>query len=103
MNEGNAIDTRVLDVMLRAGSSWVLYLLLALSLAAVAVMLERVWFYVQERRPSAALAEALETLHSKGAADALAKLTGLRSMEVAVARACLSHAADGPAAVEERK
>ena len=103
MTNVGTIDSRVLDILLRAGSSWVLYLLLALSFAAVAVMLERAWFYVQERRPSAALAEALETLHRKGAADALAKLTGLRSMEVAVARACLGHAADGPAAVEERK
>jgi len=35
MNNGNAIDSQVLDLMLRAGSAWVLYLLLALSVAAV--------------------------------------------------------------------
>ncbi len=103
MTNVGTIDSRVLDILLRAGSSWVLYLLLGLSFAAVAVMLERLWFFVQERRPGEALDDALAALRSKGAAEALAKLKGLRSMEAAVARACLAHAADGPAAVEERK
>jgi biopolymer transport protein ExbB len=103
MNSGNAIDTRVLDLMLRAGSSWVLYLLLGLSLAAVAVMLERLWFYLQERPPRAALRDALVALRRAGAGAALAGLAGTRSMEAAVVRDCLAHAADGPAAVEERK
>jgi biopolymer transport protein ExbB len=103
MNNGNAIDTQVLDLMLRAGSSWVLYLLLGLSLAAVAVMLDRAWFYFQERPPAKMLEAALAALRSSGAAAALARLAGARSMEAAVARACLAHAADGPAAVEERK
>jgi biopolymer transport protein ExbB len=103
MNNGNAIDTRVLDLMLRAGSSWILYLLLGLSLVAVAVMLERLWFFVQERPPGATLAEALAELRRNGAERALARLAGTRSMQAAVARACLAHAADGPAAVEERK
>ena len=103
MTNVDTIDSRVLDIFLRAGSSWVLYLLLALSFAAVAVMLERLWFYVQERRPRAALDEALGALRRTGPAEALTKLSGVRSMEAAVARACLSHAADGAAAVEERK
>jgi biopolymer transport protein ExbB len=103
MNTGSAIDTRVLDIMLRAGSSWVLYLLLGLSLAAVAVMLERLWFYLQERPPRAALRDTLAALRRTGAGAALARLGGARSMEAAVVRACLAHAGDGPAAVEERK
>ena len=103
MNTGSAIDTRVLDIMLRAGSSWVLYLLLGLSLAAVAVMLERLWFYLQERPPRAALRDTLSALRRIGAGAALARLGGARSMEAAVVRACLAHAGDGPAAVEERK
>jgi biopolymer transport protein ExbB len=37
------------------------------------------------------------------AAAALAKLAGARSMEAAVVRACLSHAGDGPGAVEDHK
>jgi biopolymer transport protein ExbB len=103
MSHTNAIDTQVLDLMLRAGSSWVLYLLMGLSVAAVAVMLERLWFFLQERRPQGVIEESLEELRKGDARRALAKLEGAPSMEAAVARECLKHAADGPAAVEERK
>jgi biopolymer transport protein ExbB/TolQ len=99
----NGIDTQLLDLMLRAGSHWVLYLLLGLSLAAVAVMLERLCFFVQERTPTAALAAALGAMRKSGPDGAFEKLAGARSMQAAVARACLAHAADGPAAVEEHK
>jgi len=99
----NGIDTQLLDLMLRAGSHWVLYLLLGLSLAAVAIMLERLWFFVQERPPTAAIAAAMGALRKSGTGDALEKLSGARSMQAAVARACLAHAADGPAAVDEHK
>src|SRR5205085_12531876 len=40
-------------------------------------------------------------LRDGGPAAAVARLAGARSMEAAVARACLAHAADGAAAVEE--
>ena len=107
MTNTSAIDSQVLDLMLRAGSSWILYLLLGLSVAALAVVLERVWFFVQERRPPGVIEDALAALRKTrgpaGAKAALAKLDGVRSMEAAVARDCLSHAADGIAAVEERK
>ncbi|HEX3905171.1 MAG TPA: MotA/TolQ/ExbB proton channel family protein [Polyangia bacterium] len=103
MNNGSDIGSRLLDLMLRAGSSWILYLLLGLSLAAVTIMLDRIWFYLQERPPKERLAAAVAALGKGGAAAALAKLTDARSMEAAVARACLSHADDGVAAVEERK
>ncbi len=103
MNNGSAIGSHLLDLMLRAGSSWILYLLLLLSLAAVAVMLDRIWFFLQERPPQAALSGALGRLRKEGPSAALSRLEGARSMEAAVARACLAHAADGVAAVEERK
>ena len=103
MNNGSDIGSHLLDLMLRAGSSWILYLLLGLSLAAVTIMLDRIWFYLQERPPKERLAAAVAALGKGGAAAALAKLTDARSMEAAVARACLSHADDGVAAVEERK
>jgi biopolymer transport protein ExbB len=99
----DTIDAQLLDLMLRAGSRWVLWLLLALSLAAVAIMIERVWFFVQERPPRDRLAAALRALRDSGAATALAKLTGARSMEAAVVRACLSHASDGTASIEDHK
>jgi biopolymer transport protein ExbB/TolQ len=103
MNNGTDIGSHLLDLMLRAGSSWILYLLLGLSLAAVTIMLDRIWFYLQERPPKERLAAAVSELEKDGAAAALAKLIGARSMEAAVARACLGHADDGVAAVEERK
>lgn len=101
MNDTSTIDAQLLDVMLRAGTQWVLWLLLALSLVAVAVMVERIWFFVQERRPRPLLERVRARLKSEGSADALAMLEGARSMEVEVARACLAHADDGAAAIEE--
>ena len=101
--QSDTIDGQILDLMLRAGSRWVLWLMLGLSLAAVAVIIERVWFFVQERPPREVLAAALRTLREQGPAAALARLQGARSMEVAVARACLVHAGDGIAAVEDHK
>ncbi|MFN0246729.1 MAG: MotA/TolQ/ExbB proton channel family protein [Kofleriaceae bacterium] len=103
MTNENTIDAQLLDLMLRAGSRWVLWLMLGLSLAAVAVIAERVWFFVQERPPRERIAAALKALVAKGAPDALAMLKGAPSMEAAVARTCLAHAAAGPAAVEEHK
>jgi biopolymer transport protein ExbB len=103
MTEGTTIDATLLDLMLRAGSRWVLWLMLGLSLAAIAVMIERVWFFVQERPPRMLLDAALRALHDDGAAAALGKLAGARSMQAEVARACLAHATDGAAAVEEHK
>jgi len=103
MSNDTTIDAQLLDLMLRAGSRWVLWLMLGLSLAAIAVMIERVWFFVQERPPRELIAGALKLLNTKGPAAALKALSGARSMEAAVARVCLTHAADGPAAVEEHK
>ncbi|HEY0484116.1 MAG TPA: MotA/TolQ/ExbB proton channel family protein [Kofleriaceae bacterium] len=103
MTSNDTIDAQLLDLMLRAGSRWVLWLLLVLSLAAVAVMIERIWFFVQERPPRDRLAAALRALRDGSVAAALAKLAGARSMEAAVVRACLTHAGDGIAAVEDHK
>jgi len=103
MLEDTTIDAQLLDLMLRAGSRWVLWLLLALSVAAIAVIVERVWFFVQERSPRDRLALALGVLRDTGPSAAAAKLAGARSMEAAVARACLAHATDGAGAVEEHK
>jgi biopolymer transport protein ExbB len=97
----STIDAQLLDLMLRVGSRWVLWLLLGLSLAAVAVILERAWFLVQERGQGPLLRSALAALRSSGVKAALDKLTGRRSMEVAVAVAALQHAHEGSAAVEE--
>lgn len=101
--ETDTIDAQLLDLMLRAGSRWVLWVMIGLSLAAVAVIVERVWFFIQETAPKARLDAAMRLLREHGPEAALAKLHDAPSMQAAVARACLAHAADGTAAVEERK
>lgn len=95
------LDAQLLDIMLRAGSRWVLWLLLTLSLFAVAVMLERLWFFTQEKYNRSILDEAMAALQKSGAAAALAILGSAKSMQAAVVRAGLANAADGAAAVEE--
>jgi biopolymer transport protein ExbB/TolQ len=97
----DSIDGTILDLMLRAGSRWVLWLLIGLSLAAITVMLERLWFFIQERAPRDRLAAMLAALRKDGVAAALGKLKGAPSMEAAVARACLEQASAGAEAVDE--
>src|SRR5262245_18110344 len=96
-----SLDQQLLDIMLRTGSRWVLWLLLALSLAAVALILERIWFYVTERRMRVQIAAAMAALRTQGPLAGLAKLEGARSMEATVARVSMVHANEGAAAVEE--
>lgn len=103
MSHDNTIDAQLLDLMLRAGSRWVLWLMLGLSLAAIAVMIERVWFFVQERVPEDLIASAMVALEKDGPEAALKRLQGVPSMQAEIARACLIHAADGVASVEEHK
>jgi biopolymer transport protein ExbB len=103
MTNHDTIDAQLLDLMLGAGSRWVLWLLILLSLAAITVMIDRVWFFVQERAPRDRLAAALRAMRDAGASAALGKLAGARSMEAAVVRACLQHADDGAEAVEDYK
>src|SRR4051812_31738618 len=103
MTSSDTIDAQLLDLMLRAGSRWVLWLLILLSLAAVAVMIDRVWFFLQERPPRDRLTAAVRAMRDGSASAALTKLAGARSMEAAVVRVCLQHAADGADAVEDHK
>jgi biopolymer transport protein ExbB/TolQ len=102
MNTEQTIDAQALDLMLRAGSRWVLWLLIALSIAAAAVVLERLWFFLRERRPRRQIAEMLEALRTSGAKAALKALGDVRSLDAVVARACLDHLSEGAAAVEEQ-
>jgi biopolymer transport protein ExbB len=88
--------------MLRAGSRWVLWLLIILSIAAAAVVLERLWYFLRERRPRRQIAEMLEALRTSGAKAALKALGDVRSLDATVARACLDHLSEGPAAIEEQ-
>lgn len=99
----DTIDGELLDIMLRAGSHWVLYLMIGLSLISVAIMVERLWFFLVELPPRAQLSAALAALRTSGHEAALAKLAGARSMQAEVARQCLAHAGEGADVVEEHK
>ncbi|MEO6776018.1 MAG: MotA/TolQ/ExbB proton channel family protein [Kofleriaceae bacterium] len=101
--QDSTIDTEILDLMLRAGSRWVLWLLIALSLGALAVIIERIWFFIQERRPEAQIKKAVEALHQGSPEAALKALAGARSMEAIVLRSCIARAAEGPEAVDEHR
>jgi biopolymer transport protein ExbB len=103
MTTNDTIDAQLLDLMLRAGSRWVLWLLIILSLAAVAVMIDRIWFFLQERPPRDRLAAAVRAMRDGHPQVALGKLAGARSMEAVIVRTCLAHAGDGADAVEDHK
>ncbi len=95
------IDARLLSLMLDTGSRWVLWLLIALSVIALAVILERIWFFARERRSKRLVDGAIAALRRSGPAAALSALEGARSMDAAVVRRSLAHVGDGAAAVEE--
>jgi biopolymer transport protein ExbB len=96
-----SIDSQALDLMLRAGSRWVLWLLIGLSIAATAVVLERLWFFARSRRQRQQVADMLTALRKSGPEAARKALGEARSIEATVARACLDHIVDGAEAIEE--
>ncbi|HTR53398.1 MAG TPA: MotA/TolQ/ExbB proton channel family protein [Kofleriaceae bacterium] len=98
-----SIDATLLDILLRAGSHWVLWLLIVLSLLAIMVIGERLWFYIENRKHADKLRVMLSMLRDKGAEPAIKQLAGDRSMEATVARACLERAVQGVESVEEHR
>jgi biopolymer transport protein ExbB/TolQ len=102
MHGSNTIDSQALEIMLRAGSRWVLWLLVFLSIAAVAVALERLWFFMRARRQRQKVTDMLAALEKDGPEAARKALGDARSMEAAVARVCLDHMADGAESMQEQ-
>jgi biopolymer transport protein ExbB/TolQ len=92
--------TRTLfDVFTRAGAEWVMYALLALSVASVAVILERAVFF---RRHAQSRADVLGALLASGRlADARAVVDEMHGLEAEVVRAALRAAPDGAESVAE--
>src|SRR5580693_2165044 len=81
------------------GEDWILYILFALSLASVAVMLERLFFFASRGvRGVDAVASKLLAGDLEGARDLLGKRRG---MEAQVLLAAIAEAPKGPATVEE--
>ncbi len=101
MVETGSVEAEFLDLMLRAGSSWVLWLLIVLSFIAVAVILERLVFFLLERSPTEAIDKAIAAIRKRDFEGALAALQGQRSMQAAVGRSALENATAGAASIEE--
>lgn len=83
----------------RAGAEWVMLLLVALSVASLAVALERVLFFRKNGRP---LTADLLALLSAGKLDeAQMRVGGRAGLEAQVARAALAAADGGPGSVDQ--
>lgn len=89
-------------ILVGFGASWVMYLLIGLSIVSVAVMLERAWFFLSIRDNLASLAQELRALLRKGDIDgAIQRMKQSPSAEAAVVVAGLLEADRGPRAAEE--
>ena len=92
----------VKEIFIRSGASWVLWLLAALSVASVAVALERWLFYRRLGGVLRALAESLDRCLSAGEiATAIEELGRSRAVAASIAAAGLRLADLGPAAAEK--
>lgn len=84
------------------GATWVLWLLVGLSIISVAVMIERALFYVRRRVDPYALHDKLAAaLDKKDLAGAKALLAGADTMEAHVLTAGLATIQRGPRVVSE--
>jgi biopolymer transport protein ExbB/TolQ len=82
------------------GSSWVLYLLVALSVASIGAMFER-WLYFRKRQGGEELCDELCELLEQGEKErARELLRGSPTIEAEVLKASLRWAHGGPAALE---
>ena len=96
----HAVDA-LQQLLLRAGAGWVLWLLALLSVASVAIMLERALVLRRRGADLQALARRLDALLDRGEhAAAIAELRRGDSVAGNVAAAGLRLAPRGPAAVE---
>lgn len=89
-------------LMTNFGATWVMWLLLGLSVVSVAVMLERAWFYLSLRDDLAELATKFrESLRKSDFEKARKTLEASPSAEAAVVLAGLDEADRGAKAAEE--
>ncbi len=90
---------QLFDLFTRSGAEWVLYALAALSVASVAVILERALFF---RRHGRSRAETVIPLLSHGyLQEAIREVEDQGGLEAAVVRAAVEAAEGGPASVAE--
>lgn len=99
-HSGGLIDTLMGLPLFEA--DWVVYLLLLLSVASVAIMVERFWFYRKHRVDGDTIRKALDDHLSQGDYEAAADyLSRYDSLETNVALFGLREYARGPDAVED--
>ena len=85
------------------GATWVMWLLIGLSVISVAIMLERAYFFAVTRDNIDALRkDLLDSLRRGDIAAARKRMQNSRSFEASFAMAGLDSAADGAAAATER-
>ena len=85
------------------GATWVMWLLVGLSVVSIAIILERIYFYASTRDDIEKLrADLLDLLRQGRIADAFKRMQQSRSFEAAIAQSALQAADGGPAAATER-
>jgi len=95
------LTTKLLSVAL-LGAEWVLWLLIFLSIASFAVMIERLWFFSTTGiQLDSFLARLRETLGKRDLAGAAGWLANVDAIEAKVVAAGLSEAPKGATAVGE--
>lgn len=93
---------RIKDVMVSFGASWILWLLMVLSVVSLAIMLERAWVYWSLRDDIARLMRDLgDRLRADDLAGAKSLLKGSPSAEAAVVLAGVVEADRGADSAEE--
>jgi biopolymer transport protein ExbB len=93
---------RLKDVLVHAGASWVLWVLGALSVASIAVMLDRLRVFWAQRDDFPALVRAVHfTLGQGDLEGARKRLAASPSTEAAVGLAGLGQWMNGPSAAQE--
>jgi biopolymer transport protein ExbB len=88
-------------IMTGFGASWVMWVMIGLSVVSVAIILERAWFFWSLRDDLSVLSRELRTALESSIDAAKKRMDASPSAEAAVVSAGLAVAHQGPAAAEE--
>ena len=84
------------------GAEWVMWVLVVLSLASIAIMIERAIYFFGQRPDISGLVDDLQKqLHSSNIAQARKQLADMKGVAAAVGRAAMVEADLGPDAADE--
>lgn len=85
------------------GATWVMWLLVALSIVGLAIVLERAYYFLSSRDDIRSLREEIrKKLRGGDVEGARKRLAGSRSFEARIVHAGLEASDEGPSAAEER-